>query len=590
VHFRYFALVLLILAAVGCKPSSQNPGTAPATAASQTNPDEIVAPQWGRMTFRIDAIYINQQLMEEFPGHTDGGNWTFLDCTSVPGDAQFVVGLAANATAGDAGAALRGKAILRTKDVAATNAFLSAFGQGFHVNVPEPLTPKPLHPQVFGTTILGTSLSRSPNDNSFVLGGGGNWTSTRWAPTTPRLQAEVFFNFNLVAREGEFVEKDFTRREDLMALWARLLRDGPRGLRTPAEDPNVVATGPHLGQPLLITPPEMRLVPGAEGWQPFFVPGGKWLLFTGSTPDDGFSHVFAVECAKPTDNLHPLFGFQQVIFQVQSTDPTAQRFLVEEKIPDSPGTVTKADPSRFWWVDTFAHSAKPIDGRWNPRNIDCNPQAISPDSHYMVLCESRTRTDGKGGFTQLYIVDLESFKAATVDVNQQWLEPLGWHGEGENLRLVVRTGLLFDPPEQRQPCFVDPVTGDWVVAGPTEVTLPVPGVILSPNAKNAAVVADRKTLQIHSLTETGTTTRTMTFNPEDRQFVDSACVAWADDRYLTFFNPYPIFIDSLSMKMNYALDTDLVPDNMFVSPDFKFAVLEFSDALLLAPIVEADNP
>jgi hypothetical protein len=132
------------------------------------------------------------------------------------------------------------------------------------------------------------------------------------------------------------------------------------------------------------------------------------------------------------------------------------------------------------------------------------------------------------------------------------------------------------------------VTGDWLTATSEQVPPLAKGLIRSPDGKSTATVIDRKTLEIRSLA--GGAPRTMTFNPEDRRFVDEECVAWIDNRYLRFSNPYPIFIDSKSMKMTYALDADLVPANMHVSPDFKFAVLEFSDALLLAPIVDADNP
>jgi hypothetical protein len=580
VYLKSLAMVMLVLAA-GCKRSPQGPATAPATAAIQQNAGDTDPALWGRMSFHIDAIYEHQQLTDEFPGHSDGGPWTFLDCSSVPGDAHFVVGVAADVAAGgDAASAIRGRAILRTADRAGANTFLAAFARAFHVNVPEALSPKPLHPMVFGTTILGTSLSRNPNSNGFVLGGGGDWTATRWALATPRLEAEVFFNYDLTTRAGEFVEKDVALRDNLVSLWARVLRDGPRGQRTPAEDANVVATGPHLGDLLQIA--------GPEGREPFFVPGGKWLIYAASAPNLP-SQVWAVECARP-QNRHRLLEFQQIIFQVQSSDPTAQSFLVEEKIPDTPGMITKADPSRFWWVDAFAGTAKPVDGPWNARNVDCDPQAISPDSHYLVLSESRTRVDGKGGYTQLYIIDLQSFKAATLDINQQWLEPVGWHVQGENLRLIARTGLLFDPPEKRQACLVDPATGDWQPARADEVPPLAASLIRSPDGQQGAMVVEHKALEIRPLAAGTGTMKSMTFNPEDRRFVDENCVSWIDNRYLSFFNPYPIFIDSRTMKMNYALETDLVPNDMLVSSDGKFAVLVFSDALVLAPVVNADNP
>jgi hypothetical protein len=304
------------------------------------------------------------------------------------------------------------------------------------------------------------------------------------------------------------------------------------------------------------------------------------LIYTATTPKDT-QQVCAVETANPKDHRRVLAEFPQVVYQVLCNDPAGQRFLVEAKTPDIPDAVTPADPSRFWWIDAFGGTRKAVDGPWNPRSVDCDDQALSPDSRYLVISESRANPDGKGGYTQLYITDLQTSKAAMLDIDEQWAEPLGWRGEGENLRLLVRTGLKFAPPEQRRLCLVDPVTGDWQVTQPQDLVLPGAGVLPSPDGQKTARIVDRSRLEIRA----GNSVRQMAFHADDRRFIDEQCVAWVDANYLSFYNPYPILIDTRSMKMNYALSGDWVPNDMRYSSDFKYAVLEFGDALVLAPVV-----
>jgi hypothetical protein len=569
VRLKHFAWLGLCLLAVACK---RDPGGTASTSSAESGGEPAAETTlWGHVNFHIDAIHDHQQPIEDFPGHADGGSWTFFDCTTVPGDAHFVVGMTVDAPPGmDPATSSRGRAIVRTADRASTDGFLAAFAQGFHTSVPEAQTPKPLRPLVFPMAIMGRSMTRAEGD--VFTPGGGTWTVCKWTPTTPRLESEVFFDFNVETGEGQFVEKEPGLRENLMAVWARILRDGPRGQRTPQEDANVASSGPHLG--------ELYQFAGAEGRDPFFVPGGKWLIYT-AVSQNNTERVCAVETANPKDHRRVLAEFPQVVFQTLCNDPAGQRFVVEAKTPDIPDAVTPADPSRFWWIDAFNGTRKAIDGPWNPRSVDCDDQALSPDSRYLAVSESRSRADGKGGYTQLYVVDLQTFKAAMLDIDEQWCETLGWRGQGESLRLLVRTGLKFDAPDTRRLCLVDPASGDWQVTMPQDVALPVAGAIPSPDGQKMARIVERSRLEVY----TGISVREMAFHADDRRFVDSQCVAWVDENYLSFYNPYPILIDTRSMKMNYALSGDWMPNNMRYSPDFKYAVLEFGDALVLAPVV-----
>lgn len=563
---RYTCLFLGMLLLAGCDRGTPAPATAPAGGGNAGDADAPLA----HLDFQIVGAYAHQQPVADYPGHADGGNWTFLDCMA--GNVPFVVGLENEPTAGGASVpAAHGRAMFRTADRDTGNAFLTAFASGFQMPVPPALPPKPLTLELFPTTTIGTSLQHAAAGSGVVLGGGGSWTSMRWAVSTPRFQADVFFNFDMTSRRGEFVEKDFASREELVLLWARLLRDGPRGLRTPADDHNMALTGPHLGTPTLVGEPVAH--------DPMFVPGGKWLLYVAPKVDNSAQQVWRVECAHP-ENRRSLITLP-VIYQIQSVDPEGQHVLVEEKIPDTPGMVTDADPSRFLWLDLSTSAVKPINGPWKPRDVDLNPGALSPDSHFMVLSESRTRDDRKGGYTELYVVDLEANTASAVDINQQWVEILGWLGQGDNLRVAVRTGFNLDPPEKRQACLVDPSTGNWVAATPAQIPAATAHQLPSPDGQNVAEIVDRQRLVIHRATGV---TRELVFNPDDKHFVDDGCVAWLDNQYMSFFNPYPVVIDTRIMKMNYLLDRDRIPNTVRYSQEFKYAAVLLDDGLFLAPI------
>ena len=111
--------------------------------------------------------------------------------------------------------------------------------------------------------------------------------------------------------------------------------------------------------------------------------------------------------------------------------------------------------------------------------------------------------------------------------------------------------------------------------------------VMSPDGKNVATVVNRQRLEIRPAV--GGPARTFVFNREDRPFVDDDCVDWLDNRYLSFFNPYPIVIDTDTMKMHYLLASDLVPDDVIFSPDFKCAAVVTGEGMLLAPIVQTNG-
>lgn len=579
---KYSLLALPVILLAACNRDTPPPATQAGASPDVQNNSNDNDSMEGRLAFRIQAIYQNQEPAEDFPGHVDGGTWTFLDCLA--GDVPFVIGFETNPPSAPGlppeveetltASAVRGRAVLRVPDNAASRQFLDTFAYAFHTTVPAPLTVRPVHPVIFNTVSLGTGLQRASNGRTLEPAPAGTWASARWLVSTPRLSAELLFNIDLANKQGEFVEKDPGSQEDLITLWSRILRDGPRGLRTPLEDRNIVNVGPHAGA--------LTQVAGPEAFRPFFVPGNKWLVYTAIQRGKP-AQVWEVELAHP-DNRRLVAEVQEV-YQVQCVDPEGRYVLVEEKIPDVPGTVSSADPSRFLWIDAEAGTTRTLGGPWKSRDVDLPDDALSPDSHYLVISESRTRADGKGGFTELYIVNLQGTSAVSLDINNQYLETAGWMIAGDALRLTARTGLKVNSPADRAACLIDPATGEWVAASPQQVPPPIPDMLVSPDNQNAAEVIDHQKLLIHRDRGTHELIRQLDFNPEDRIFAELNSLTWLDTQYMSFFNPYPIIINTSNMKMNYFLQTDRAPRDIRYSTDFKFAAIVTDEGLFVAPVL-----
>ena len=140
-----------------------------------------------------------------------------------------------------------GKAVLIVKDREAGARFVELFSKAFSGKLPTPVNqahvPKPLS---INTAILGHNMDR---EREGAFPGGGRLDRNEVVPRTRWASGEVYFNYNLVKRQGEFSEKDADYADDLVAIFASALRDGPRPERTPENDPNLTRTGPTIGKP-----------------------------------------------------------------------------------------------------------------------------------------------------------------------------------------------------------------------------------------------------------------------------------------------------------------------------------------------------
>ncbi|HEY4328786.1 MAG TPA: hypothetical protein VGN88_03550 [Phycisphaerae bacterium] len=343
-----------------------------------------------------------------------------------------------------------------------------------------------------------------------------------------------------------------------------------RAQRLPADDPNIILDGPKMGVSIPIAGPESSLFS--------FSPGGKWLLY--STWEKALpSQIWAVETANPR-NRRKIAEVDQYIYGFRCADPDAKSIFVEEKKADTPDGSTVAD-SRFWWFKD--ETKKAITGRWDPLNIDCQPNSLSPDGHFVVLTENLTKPDGRGGYSLLHMIDLETNVEKRGDVNMKWLDLVGWQGSGDEMRLAMLSGIPFEPPDGRDAFLLDPKTGTVESAMKRESFADLyPGVLVSPDGKTTASLVGKTKVEFRPTAQPDAVPQTFTFFPDDRKFANRQHLAWADGRYLIFQMGYEAVIDSQTQKMSY-LNTDGVAK---FTPDFSVAAVMNDSGLSLVPVTK----
>lgn len=182
------------------------------------------------LPFAIAAVFEGRRPAARPPFHEAGGEWTFFDArTLVEPVAAFTVGVRARERHPNVPFAW-GDAVLIVADRAAGARFVAAFRAAFGGSSPSPdgrdHMPKPLSMR---TAILGEDIHRE--DSGGFSAAAGDWTATKWFPAHDGRDGEVYFNYDLRGRRGEFREKDADYADDLATIFATALRDGPRPAR-----------------------------------------------------------------------------------------------------------------------------------------------------------------------------------------------------------------------------------------------------------------------------------------------------------------------------------------------------------------------
>lgn len=556
-----YPILLAGLLAAGCgRPAPiENPMNPP----EPNSPPQVQVPvggpepdDWGRLPFTIVAVHTGRTPADKFPFHAPGGDWTFLDCraNADPG-VVFTVGVTGSGPADQPVA--WGKALLAVPSREAGAKFVSLFGQAFHAPAPKPrpggLPPEPLR---LGTAVLGVNQRRA--EGGGFHGTGDGWTATKWFPTADGHEAEVFFNYNLDARTGEFSEKDSGYRGGLVAVFAAQLRDGPRPERTPETDPNLAATGPRIE-------PVRRLTTGRAGHYQFAPDGRHAVYLEGGV-------VFAVPL--PEGERVEIARFDRPPWELKVLDGSL-RLLVVEGIAQQPGVRSSADPMQVWFVDPTRKEKVRLRGP--EKDLSLSESPLSPGGRFVAMESWRDLPERKGRAKVLLLLDRTTGKFRTIERPGKSLTLTDWRGEGQTLRGVVVIDRWSDDKTKSEHFLIDPLAG---TEEPPTAKSPSPTArwLTAPDGKHRAMIRDNELLLVEVASGQE---RRFRFHEDDTRFVHEEAVEWAGPRYVKFNGPRLALISAATLKMSYptsAGDAKLYPSHGHsFSPDGGWVLYQGED-------------
>jgi hypothetical protein len=523
------------------------------------------AGQAPRVTFVIDKVYEKQQPTSSAPWHGAGGNWTFFDAHT---DAGARFGFGFTHKPGKESFAF-GKAMWTVPDPNMGAQLISSFARVFDAKVPLPTPQHDLHPLPFSLAVLGDHIGR--NDDGFS--GSGDWIATKLFLQRTGLEAEIFFNFNLADKAGEFAQKDSEYAEDLVLFMARELRDGPLPPQTPENDARISLVGPKLGEFRPLAPPDAT-------FQSFEAKGSRLIY---SVKDGPGTKLVSVALEGPPQELE-LLRVENDLSDV-SCAPSDDPCLVQGVKHKEPNTFSGSDPTQLLLVQRAAKKVVPLVGPWGEHGSTTRA-SVSPDGKYVAIASMRERKTRKGWFHSLNFVSVdEPTKQVPYEHGEDWLDVVAWRGSDAELRAVVRTGQSFDREQIPTWFLVDPRSA-------TEIALPaadlaLPDETVSPDGKLRYSCNKDQEVLITELA-TGTVRRFPIDARERHAFKEGCDLGWRGSRFLEFSPERTAFIDLESMKLSFPFPQDEAenadPINPQYDPTFTWAAFTQGKRLGVARI------
>jgi hypothetical protein len=522
------------------------------------------------LSFKITAVHQKRKPSMVAPFHVEGGDWTYFDCQAKSNPKViFTVGVLSKGIAGDVPIGW-GNATFIVKDQETGASFVELFSKVFAGKLPTPVkrayAPRPLS---IRTAILGQNIHRERQGG--FSGEGGSWTATKWFPEHDGESGEVYFNYDLENRVGEFSEKEDSYADPLVAVFASALRDGPRPERTPENDPNLTLIGPKIGQP--------RKLLSRRSSHYCFSPNGQFVVY-----QDG-STVLAFANDNPDSKPLEIVRFDHPPWTVHVVD-NGLNLVVQEGIPETPGIRSSADPMRIWWVDGKSKEKKLLRGPEKNLNLAENP--VSPDQRYVVLSQWRVDPGKEGRSEMLHFLDRASGNSVISNLKPKDLSVIGWKKTEVGLRVTAVTNRWqFDKKEPSELYFADPTTGKLERQNNVDPRLDIDNP-LSPDGRHRVRVG--KEDLIVTDVDSGKQMR-FVFHEYDRRFIGSECIEWVSPRYLKFNGPRLALIDVTMMKMCFPTSADGMrfgSNSYTFSSDFRWVLYQGEagdgEGLFLAPV------
>ena len=557
---RVLSAALLLGLMVGCERNSASKSD---VARIQPGARPVESEDGGFLPLKIVKSYSRQKPLEQAPWHSDGGDWTFLDC-QLAKDAKTVVVIGVRARTPPTGDSPFGwgEAIVAVNDANVGGRFVDAFAKAFPQTVPSSHGNKPSGRLNANTAVLGSNLKRDPQGGFREQN--GTWTATKWFFGEESGEAEVFFNYNIAEKKAEFSEKDEEYREALVEQLVICLRDGPLPERTPENDPNLTLSGPRVTA-------WTRMADAKESCQ--FTPDSGTVVISESMTNGGtrFS-TFSVE---GTAGRKPLVQFDGAASVEQFlTNHQDLRLLITETLRPNPKIYSSTDPKRLWLVTQGARQAVSIPPGLT--NWYTSGQCVSPDERFLALHQWMSQVKNKRSRV-IHLGDLTAQKWQVIEMPDTVLELVGWR----NGQAVLLTGTGFDKTEIRRAFELDPAMGKLNALERVPDNFK-PQDRISPDGRFALRVEEKRRVV---LTESSTgKIREFVFQPHDRRHVFAESAEWASPKYLVFQGARTALIDVDSLKMSFPSPKESGFVALEFSPNFKRALGRKADGIYLGRV------
>lgn len=551
---RSFSCAIGLALMFGCGSSKEappDPASAPGKlpAVPPGAQDVVVQPRFsggesastepGTIGFTITKVHPGHKAIATAPFHAPGGTWTYVEAhLDADPAAAFVFGIPAPEAA-DGPVAFASFMFAPTTRVSGDRV-ISRLARGLATPPPAPRSGGVLQAVKVPAAMLGTGIGKLGNG----MGGSGTWDATKLFCSVGDIDsAELFFNYSLTEKRGEFSEKDSDYNKDVVACLATILRDGKAPPRTPENDPTLAAAGPRLviGKNLGRRVQRLAMAPDR--------------VIVGQERGDSAA-VLEVDVA--TGAVVERMTTPDRVMNA-SCDATLRRCVIDLSPPGATrNVVSSKDERRLVLLDGTTVTPLVIPGGENP---SLGRDAISPDGRFVVVMTEQP--------DQLVALDLTTKKTFTLPARSDITEVVAWSG---STAIVVHRA--WDEAKPR-------IAVEWrlgasgaVVPSKRESDPPP----VSPDGKRTARFG-AGTLTVRA----NGADRTLTFHAEDAGSIAAGCCTWIDNRWMAM--PHG-FIDTDAMKVTlFALDAeDDVPHVDFI-PGTRTALVTPGDGLHLATAV-----
>lgn len=469
--------------------------------------------------FEIVAVYTGQAPTKAPPFHADGGSYTYFDAR-MKGGARFTFGFAEPKPAGGGMPMSFGDVLLYVSSPSEGQKLVTEVARTFHGKEP-PAHPAATLPAPVPIRAVFLAMGVERKEAGFG-GSGGGYYATKLFLQRRGLEAEVFFNFSLVAKRGQFAEKDADYADDMVAFLAGALRDGPPAPRDPKTEPRVSAVGPTVTW-------QRELLGEAYG----FDPDGAHYWVTRKTPE-GSTKLVSIALEKAGDEQEVL----SVAHTLGDVQCVADTCVATDQRPKQKGVFSGDDPRSVLLVDRAKKTQRELTGPWGEKAALPTENALSSDGRTLAVGAWLPTGKGQGQYRTLYLVDREGSVRGPVDVGKE-----SWDIESFSpTRLTLVVGNAWDKAVKPKLVDVDPKT--LAVSEPRP--RPEAQMGLSPDKKRR-VSCDEDGSRI-TVTDLATKeSRTFAVFEEDQRGLKDACVEWAGSRFLVY---EPGFLDTGTMKVS----------------------------------------